>query len=263
MKEPVEKHACRNCENLEKEKKEVMEGRLRGRYRYGCRGRESGFICGFLMEDEELETLSCGFWRGHSGKKAKKPDAGRQLGDTLQMLFDRWNQWKQQGCPEAQATDGVYLNRLRQAIQSVVRKIEDACEEEEYPDSYFSPIPPVMAEDYMADPSELERRAMQALERFQHSAEYLWLEEYRRKQETAGKTAEDAGRFFEHAEILERAIREKDYLLMKKEARQEGLLAELSRFRREILHKNKKADERRRKRREVTGQLRFLEEKAS
>lgn len=259
----MEKHACRNCENLEKEKKEVMEGRLRGRYRYGCRGQESGFICGFLMEDDELETLSCGFWCGHSGKKAKKPDNGRQLGETLQMLFDRWNQWRLQGCPEAQETDGVYLNRLRQAIQSVARQIEDTCAEEEYPDSYFSPIPPVMAEDYMADPPELERHARQALERFQHSAEYLWLEEYRRKQEAAGKTAENASRFFEHAETLERAIREKDYLLMKKETRQEGLLAELSGFRREILHKNKKADERRRKRREVAGQICFVEEKAS
>ena len=115
----------------------------------------------------------------------------------------------------------------------------------------------------MADPPELERHARQALERFQHSAEYLWLEEYRRKQEAAGKTAENASRFFEHAETLERAIREKDYLLMKKETRQEGLLAELSGFRREILHKNKKADERRRKRREVAGQICFVEEKAS
>ena len=236
----------------------MMEGRLKGRYRYGCKIQGSGYICGFLTDDGELETLACSFWHGRSGKKEKKQTHGKELGEKLQMLFDRWNQWKQQGCPESQVTDGVYLNRLRQAIQSVIKQIEDTCEEEDYPDCYFSPLPPKMAEDYMADKENLEHRARQALERFQNSSEYLWLEEYRKKQEAAGKTTENAKRFFDHVRTLEDALLDKDYLLMKREARQAGLSAELSRFRREILH-----DERRRKRKEVAGQLRFVEEKAS
>lgn len=112
----------------------MMEGRLKGRYRYGCKIQGSGYICGFLTDDGELETLACSFWHGRSGKKEKKQT---------------------------------------------------------------------------------------------------------------------------------HALLDKDYLLMKREARQAGLSAELSRFRREILHKTKKADERRRKRKEVAGQLRFVEEKAS
>lgn len=72
-----------------------MEGRLKGRYRYGCSSQGSGYVCGFLTADEDLETLSCGLWHGQSERKAEKETQKleKELGESLQELFDRWNEW--------------------------------------------------------------------------------------------------------------------------------------------------------------------------
>ena len=53
----MKKQSCRNCHNIDLNKKEETEGRLSGRYRYGCTVQRSGFICGFIISDEKLEAL--------------------------------------------------------------------------------------------------------------------------------------------------------------------------------------------------------------
>ena len=194
----MEKHSCRTCRNLEKERKEVMEGRLKGRYRYGCSGQGSGFVCGFLAGDEDLETLSCGLWHGQSEKKAEKEGQKleKELGESLQGLFDRWNEWYVRGCPEGKETDGVYLNRLRLAIKGLVERIEEAFEESRFPESYYSPLPPEIAKDYMADTDSLVRSAERALYQYRNSPDYLWLETYVNGQKVKGKETEKAAVFF-------------------------------------------------------------------
>ena len=60
----MKKQSCRNCHNIDLNKKEETEGRLSGRYRYGCTVQRSGFICGFIISDEKLEALVCPNWKG-------------------------------------------------------------------------------------------------------------------------------------------------------------------------------------------------------
>ena len=131
----MERHSCANCVNLEREWKEAAEGRLEGRYRYGCGRQSSGRICGFLAGDGDLETLSCGLWQGRSGRRGKGVKREKETGERLQELFDRWNEWYQQGCPEAGETDGTYLNRLGLAIKGLTEWIEECLEESQYPES--------------------------------------------------------------------------------------------------------------------------------
>ena len=52
----MKKQSCRNCHNIDLNKKEETEGRLSGRYRYGCTVQRSGFICGFIISDEKQEA---------------------------------------------------------------------------------------------------------------------------------------------------------------------------------------------------------------
>lgn len=265
----MEKHSCRTCRNLEKERKEVMEGRLKGRYRYGCSGQGSGYVCGFLAGDEDLETLSCGLWHGQSERKAEKEGQRleKELGESLQGLFDRWNEWYVRGCPEGKETDGVYLNRLRLAIKGLVERIEEALEESRFPESYYSPLPPEVAEDYMADTDSLVKGAERALYQYRNSPDYLWLESYMNGQKGKSKEMEKAMVFFEHGKVLEEAISRNQYLLMKQEIRQEGILAELAKYRRAVLQKEQKAARRNKNgqkgKRDMSGQFTLFEEKAS
>ena len=267
----MEKYSCRTCRNLEKSRKEVMEGRLKGRYRYGCSGQGSGYVCGFLAGDEDLETLSCGLWHGLSERKAEKEGQKleKELGESLQGLFDRWNEWYVRGCPEGKETDGVYLNRLRLAIKGLVERIEETLEEFRFPECYYSPLPLEIEENYMADTDSLVKSAERALYQYRNSPDYLWLESYMNGQKGKSKETEKekAAVFLDHGKILKEAISRNQYLLMKQEIRQEGILAELAKYRRAVLQKEQKAARRNKNgqkgKKDMSGQFTLFEEKAS
>ena len=265
----VERHSCRTCRNLEQGRKEGMEGRLKGRYRYGCSSQGSGYVCGFLAGDEDLETLFCNLWHGQSERKPEK-QKGKQrleteLGETLQELFDRWNEWYLRGCPEDRETDGVYLNRLRLAIKGLVERIEETLEETQYPECYYSPLPPETAEDYMADTDSLVKSAERALYQYMNSPDYLWLETFVKEQSVKGKSDQKAAVFLDHVKALEEAIGRNQFLRMKQELRQEGLLAELAKYRRTVSEKGNKASGRnsRKGKKGISGQFTLFGEKAS
>ena len=98
----MKKQSCRNCHNIDLNKKEETEGRLSGRYRYGCTVQRSGFICGFIISDEKLEALVCPNWKGGKMEEADYKRLADEFGKRLQTLYDRWNMWKIRGCPEAE-----------------------------------------------------------------------------------------------------------------------------------------------------------------
>ena len=50
--------SCNDCDNLDKNRKQVHEGGYC--YRYGCKARKAdGFICFWLKEDGGLKTGGC------------------------------------------------------------------------------------------------------------------------------------------------------------------------------------------------------------
>ena len=151
----MEKESCRNCRNIDFNRKEILEGRLAGKYRYGCKFCKSGYICGVLSHDEKLEMLVC---QGYSGNRQQADDMksiAQSYEERLQELYDRWNLWRQTGALEAELSDGIYLNNLRKGIEAFLRQIEKALPEEHYPECYYSPLPPVMDESYMANEVEI------------------------------------------------------------------------------------------------------------
>ena len=89
----MKKQSCRNCHNIDLNKKEETEGRLSGRYRYGCTVQRSGFICGFIISDEKLEALVCPNWKGGKMEEADYKRLADEFGKRLQILYDRWNMW--------------------------------------------------------------------------------------------------------------------------------------------------------------------------
>lgn len=93
----MKKQSCRNCHNIDLNKKEETEGRLSGRYRYGCTVQRSGFICGFIISDEKLEALVCPNWKGGKMEEADYERLADEFGERLQTLYDRWNMWKIRG----------------------------------------------------------------------------------------------------------------------------------------------------------------------
>ena len=86
-------------------------------------------------------------------------------------------------------------------------------------------------------------------------------------QKVKSKETEKAAVFFEHGKVLEEAISRNQYLLMKQEIRQEGILVELAKYRRAVLQKEQKAARRNKSgqkdKKDMSGQFTLFEEKAS
>ena len=120
----MEKHSCKTCRNADFNQKEELNGRLAGRYRYGCSYRKSGYICGTVASDETLELLCCDGYCGATVITSKKQEQDKLLAELdhrMEVLFDRWLLWKEQGAPGFDATDGKYLNRLRPRCRRIIR----------------------------------------------------------------------------------------------------------------------------------------------
>ena len=262
----MEKESCKNCQNLDFGRKEVLEGRLAGRYRYGCSDSRSGYICGVLSSDEDLEKLVCQGWSGNRSQKDDLQSIAREYEEKLQELYDRWNLWRQTGTLEAELPDGMYLNNLRQGIESFLKQIERALPEEQYPECYYSPLPPVMDESYMANGDVIREAAKRALGSYRKNPDYQWLLEHYYDLPNDGREAGEAYRLFCHEEVLEQAMKEDDLLRMKQESCQEGLAAALALCRKRIEKKLRSGRRKRGKsgeKAQITGQMNITELKVS
>lgn len=124
----MDKHSCRTCKNADFEKKEELNGRLAGRYRYGCSYRKNGYICGAVASDDALELLCCEGYCGAAviaNEKQERDKLLAELDRRMDILFDRWILWKEQGAPGVNATDGEYLNHLRAGLERLRLKMKE------------------------------------------------------------------------------------------------------------------------------------------
>lgn len=236
----MEKKSCVNCHNLDRGKQEIKEGRLKGKYRYGCDMQRSGYICGFISEEEKLELLVCESWNGEIKSGVDNQKLAKNYGQQLQDMYDRWNLWREKGCPEAEVTDGVYLNRLRQGIMVVVKQIECDLEEEEYPDCYYSPLPPVMDEGFMADFQNISVVASQAKSEYTRSLDYQFLAAHIHELNNDDKENSEAYRLLCYPEIIDEAVQSEDWMRMKRVSRLGTLYADLAVCRKKIEKGRKK-----------------------
>lgn len=254
----MEKESCRNCRNIDFNRKEILEGRLAGKYRYGCKYCKSGYICGVLSHDEKLEMLVC---QGYSGNRQQADDMksiAQSYEERLQELYDRWNLWRQTGALEAELSDGIYLNNLRKGIEAFLRQIEKALPEEHYPECYYSPLPPVMDESYMANEAEIKETAGKALDTYRRNPDYQWLQEHYCELQNDDRETGEAYRLFCHEEVLEQAIKDGDLVKMKRESCQEGLAVALAMCRKRMEKKLRSGKRKRGKsgeKAQITGQL--------
>lgn len=256
-KRNLEKPSCKNCRNMNKEKKEVLDGRLKGKYRYGCGKRKNGYICGVLSDDEMLSLLVCESWNGTGKQEKELRKLAQEFDGILQELYDRWSLWKEQGAPVNEWTDGVCLNRIRRSMEQVLKQIERELPEEEYPENYYAPLPPLMDENYMAASSRIKDRASQALREYTGNLNYQWLAENIHRLKSNTKEYVEAHRLLYHVEILKRAIEEENFLDMKKESSLESLYDDLMRCRKQIQAKEtaKKKDKGKGDKNQLIGQL--------
>jgi len=262
----MEKESCRNCKNIDFSRKEVLEGRLTGKYRYGCNYCKSGYICGVLSNDENLEMLVCQGFCGSSQKTEDMRSIAREYEERLQELYNRWNLWRQNGALEAEFSDGIYLNNLRKGIEAFLRQIEKALPEEYYPECYYSPLPPVMDESYMANESAIREAARQALDSYRKNPDYQWLIEHYCNLQNDDREAGETYRLFCHEEVLEQAMNEGNLLSMKRESCQEGLAAALVLCRKKMEKRLCNGKRKRGKKCEqiqITGQMEIAELKVS
>ena len=261
----MKKQSCRNCHNIDLNKKEETEGRLSGRYRYGCTVQRSGFISGFIISDEKLEALVCPNWKGGKMEEADYERLADEFGERLQTLYDRWNMWKIRGCPEADVPDGEYLNRLRSGIEAMMRQIENTFVEADYPECYYAPLPPVMDVDYMANCQQIKETAIRALEEYRNNKDYLWLADHIQHLDNEDKENSEAYRLLCHVQSLEEAICEDAYLQMKRVSFQESLYDDLANCKRRILKRKCRPSNRKSKKNspQIVGQLRIGDLKAS
>lgn len=261
----MKKQSCENCQNIDRKKKEEMKGRLSGRYRYGCTAQRSGYICGFIVSDEKLEALTCSCWKGGKAEKTDYEKLADQYNDKLQGLYDRWNEWRIRGCPEADVSDGEYLNRIRSGIEAMMRQIESIFDEADYPDCYYAPLPPVMDADYMANCQDIKKSAIRALEEYRNSQDYRWLAEHIPQLGNEDKENSEAYRLLCHAERLDQAICLEDYLQMKRESCQDSLYEDMASCKMRILKRKGRTLNRkpRRSGHQIVGQMGIGELRAS
>lgn len=260
----MKKQSCGNCQNMDRKRKEEPAGRLSGRYRYGCTAQRSGYICGFISNDGKLDDLVCPSWKGGKTVETDYEKLSDQCNEKLQGLYDRWSEWRERGCPEADVSDGEYLNRLRDGIIAMMRQIENTLDEANYPDCYYAPLPPVMDVAYMADCPKIKQNAIRALEQYRNNQDYLWLAGHIQQLDNEDKENSEAYRLLCHAEKLEEAIRSDNYLQMKRESFQDSLCNDMASCKKRILKKKGRAPRRPKKRsRQIVGQLGIGELKVS
>lgn len=262
----MEKESCKNCQNIDFSRKEALGGRLTGKYRYGCTYCKSGYICGILSKDEKLELLVCQGWSGKRGQPEDLQSIAQGYDERLQELYDRWNLWRQTGALEAEMSDGIYLNNLRKGIEAFLRQIEKVLPEESYPECYYSPLPPVMNDSYMANGAGIKEAARQALESYRKNPDYQWLLEHYCELQSDDRETGEAYRLFCHEEVLEQAIKNGDLLRMKRESCQEGLAVALALCRKRMEKKLRSGKRKRGKngdKAQITGQLDIADLKVS
>lgn len=224
----MEKASCKNCQSIDFKKRDELDGRLVGKYRYGCSYSKSGYICGVVSSDEKLEILACPGWIGSCKQTVDVEEISEKYDRKLQELYARWNLWRQVGAPDAVMSDGIYLNNLRQGIQALLRQIERELPEEEYPECYFSPLPPVMDEAYMADTNEIRRAAERAIETYKKNADYQWVSAHFCELPNDAPETGQAYHLLCHKENLQEAILDEDILAMKRASNQRSLYEELA-----------------------------------
>lgn len=249
------KASCQNCQNLEMEKKDMMEGRLSGKYRYGCKRRKNGYVCGFLSCDESLELLCCSYWSGKGKKGLNVRNTPKEYGEKLQQMYDRWALWEKGGCPDAEVPDGMYLNRLRSGIEGLCRKIEAVFSEEEYPESYYAMLPPLMDEGYMANGEVIRENAKKALSVYENHRDYIWLSSHAHEFDNRIEISGEICRLLYHRDMLKEAIQKDELFLMKRESRQEHLISALAVCREKAEALSKKQRKRRVKKEQIAGQI--------
>lgn len=172
----MERQSCKTCRNVDFSKKEVLNGRLAGKYRYGCSLRKSGYICGAVVSDEALDFFCCDGYCGAVITENQNPEKLlAQLDRRMEILFDRWLLWKEQGAPGADVTDGEYLNRIRLGLERLRKKMEEIPDVEAYPENYYAPLPPMMEESYMANAKQLKQQAEEIWKAYQENPDYQWL----------------------------------------------------------------------------------------
>lgn len=92
-------------------------------------------------------------------KKNKVQDELQSISFDLTRSFARWNAIYKKGCQDPNWPDGCNLNLLRNHIIYNKRRIEEILENEhglgirlEIPQSYWTPTPEIVDEEYFADP---------------------------------------------------------------------------------------------------------------
>ena len=223
----MSKESCKNCRNVDFSRKEELSGRLTGKYRYGCRFRKSGYTCGAVVSDEALEFFCC---NGYCGTVIKEKDQDlekllTELDHRMEVLFDRWILWKEQGAPGVDATDGEYLNRLRTGLERLRKKMEGCAREEDYSENYYAPLPPKMDVSYMANAEQMKQQAGEIWKAYQENLDYQWLALHypAMKKRKNDKDYENAGKLLSCVAQLKKAIEQGEALPIKKEIQQRDL----------------------------------------
>ena len=224
----MEKHSCKTCRNADFNQKEQLNGRLAGRYRYGCSYRKSGYICGTVASDETLELLCCDGYCGATVITSKKQEQDKLLAELdhrMEVLFDRWLLWKEQGAPGFDATDGKYLNRLRSGLERLRQKMEACSSEEDYPENYYAPLPPKMEESYMANEEQMKQKAKEIWNTYEGNPDYQWLVLHypAMKKRKNDKDYENARNLLSCVSRLKSVIDQQEALPIKREIRQRDL----------------------------------------
>lgn len=253
----MKKKSCRNCNNINLNIKKEMEGRLCGRYRYGCTAQRSGFIYAFISNDDILETLVCQDWKSGEIEVVDYQKLASNYGEMLQVMFNRWVMWKNKGCPEADTTDGVYLNRIRNGISAMMQQIENTLEETAFPECYYAPLPPVMPADYMVNCQEIKTAAVYALDEYRNNQDYIWLTDHIQQMDIEDRVKSEAYRLLCHVDRLEEAIYSNAYLQMKRESGQKSLLDDMASCKRQLSKKKRQAADRQSKKmsHQIIGQM--------
>jgi hypothetical protein len=203
---------CGTCVSLDKERKELKQDDNE-RYCYGC--KVQGVICGYIASDQELGHLSCGDWEANDERKRDNSSMAAEFEHDLQILYARWRQIYEYGGLDLNCPDGCELNHLRGDILSRKHQITCCLLKEDYPASYYLSTPSLVDDQYMARKEEIMAAALQSLKIYEASEDYQWL--YQEFPDLSEKERKRSGICYAigHVERLNKAIEQKDYILMR------------------------------------------------
>lgn len=166
----------------------------------------------------------------------KKTGVAEECGKGIRDSLSRWHYIFENGGSDPFWEDGVNLNLVRNHILYFKQRCEEELTPDEYPPEYYFKVPPEVDSGYMARKDEIRRNAVLALEKYKKDENYQYLTQIFPRMNENDIKATSVNRVVHYVIGLEDALKNDDFVSMRRHERPEEYLDSFKECREKVEH---------------------------